>query len=382
MTHRVRFGLGLLVAGAFVYGQDKLPTNSDVLFWTVPERDTAFRQMEKVSPVHVVAAGGVVHKFAAGTVLKLPMDVDAYMSSQRASGLIIVQNNRIVLEKYAMGFDRDSRWTSFSVAKSFTSSLVGAAMRDGAIRSLNDKVSAYIPDLKGSAYEDVSVRQLLTMTSGVKWNEDYTDPKSDVALFNSHKADPGMDVTVSYMRRLPREAPAGTKWVYKTGETNLIGVLVSEATHKTLSSYLSEKIWKPYGMEQDAVWMTGSTDHEISGCCISATLRDYARLGQFILDGGKAGGKEVLTREWIAQATTKQADIGAPGQGYGFQWWTYDDGSFTARGIFGQSIFIDPSRKLIIATFGDWPTATDRKGLQPAREAFFKTVQAAVPAAR
>jgi CubicO group peptidase (beta-lactamase class C family) len=189
-------------------------------------------------------------------------------------------------------------------------------------------------------------------------------------------------VTVSYMKRLPREAPAGAKWLYKTGETNLIGVLVSQATGKTLSEYLSEKIWKPYGMEREAVWMTGTTGHEVSGCCISATLHDYARIGQFILDGGKAHGKEVFPKDWIAQATTKQADIGVPGQGYGYQWWTYDDGSFAARGIFGQSILIDPKRKLIIATSGNWPTATDRKGLQVEREAFFKSVKAALPLVR
>ena len=271
-----------------------------------------------------------------------------------------------------------SRWTSFSVAKSFTSTLVGAALRDGFIKSLDDKVSTYIPDLKGSAYEVVTVRQLLTMTSGVKWNEDYTDPKSDVAVFAAHKAEPGVNATVSYMRRLPREAPPGTKWLYKTGETNLIGVLVSQATGKTLSAYLSEKVWKPYGMERDAVWMLGSTGHEISGCCISASLRDYARLGQFILDGGKIHGEIDLPSDWLAKATTKQADIGIPGRGYGFQWWTYDDGSFAAYGIFGQSIFIDPKKKLVIATNGDWPTATDRKGLQPARDAFFKAVQAAI----
>ena len=369
----------LLLATGYLFAQGTMPTNPNVLFWTMPERDTAFRQMEKISPVHSIAAGGSVHRFQKGAPLKLSLDIDAHMTSQRVAGLIVVQDNKIRLEKYGLGFDSSSRWTSFSVAKSFTSSLAGAALKDGAIKSLDDKVTAYIPDLKGSAYDDVTVRQLLTMTSGVKWNEDYTDPKSDVALFGQHQPDAGVDATVSYMRRLTREAPAGSKWLYKTGETNLIGVLVSQATHKTLSAYLSEKIWKPYGMEREAVWMVGSTGHEISGCCVSATLRDYARIGQFILDGGKAQGKQVVTKDWIAQATTKQADIGAPGRGYGFQWWTWDDGTFAAQGIFGQSIFIDPKRKLVIATSGDWPTATDRKGLQPAREAFFKAVRAAVP---
>ena len=372
--------LALALTTATVLAQSAFPTNPNILFWSIPERDAAFRQMEKVSPVHIITAGGSIHRFPKGVPLELgSFDLDAHMNSQRVAGLIIIQDNKIRLEKFGLGFDAASRWTSFSVAKSFTSSLAGAALRDGSIKSLNDKVTVYIPGLKGSAYDDVTVKQLLTMTSGVKWNEDYTDPKSDVALFSQHQAEPGLDVTVSYMKRLPREAPAGSKWLYKTGETNLIGVLVSQATGKTLSAYLSEKIWTPYGMEKDAIWMVGNTGHEVSGCCVSATLRDYARIGQFILDGGRVHGKEILPKDWIAQATTKQADIGAPGRGYGYQWWTYDDGSFAAQGIFGQSIYIEPKRKLVIATFGNWPTAIDRKGLQLAREAFFKAVRDAIP---
>jgi CubicO group peptidase (beta-lactamase class C family) len=355
-----------------------LPKDRNVLFWTQDQRDTAFRQMEKLVDVHTIGAGGPVHAFATGTPLKLKMDVDAYMADQRNAGLIVIQDGKVRLEKYGLDYGADGRWTSFSVAKSLTSTMVGAAIKDGYIKSLDDKVTAYIPDLKGSAYDDVTVKQLLTMTSGVKWNEDYTDKKSDVALFNNHKAEPGVDVTVSYMRKLPREAPAGSKWVYKTGETNLIGVLVSSATKKTLSSYLSEKVWKPYGMESDAVWMLGSTGHEISGCCVSARLRDYARFGQFIADGGMIGGTSILPDDWIASATTKQADIGDSGRGYGFQWWTNDDGSFAAQGIFGQGIFVDPKRKLVIASNGNWKTATDPEGVGKRREAFYKAVQDAV----
>jgi CubicO group peptidase (beta-lactamase class C family) len=292
--------------------------------------------------------------------------------------LVIVQDGKIRLEKYGLDFSGDGKWTSFSVAKSFTSALVGAAIKDGYIKSIEDKVSAYIPDLKGSAYDDVTIRQLLTMTSGVKWNEDYADPKSDVALFNQHKAEDGMDVTVSYMRKLPREAPAGTKWVYKTGETNLIGVLVSSATNKKLSDYLSEKVWAPFGMEQDASWLLGSTGHEISGCCIQASVRDYARFGVFMLGGAVVDGKPILPDDWITPATTKQADIGVAGKGYGFQWWTYDDGSYAAQGIFGQGIFIDPKRRLVIASNSNWPKATDPDTVGAQREAFYKAVRAAV----
>lgn len=355
-----------------------LPRDQNVLFWTIEQRDAAFRTMDKLVDTNDISAGGKVYPLPAGKPITVDFDIDAFMKNQRNAGLIIIQDGKIRFEKYALGYSADGRWTSFSVAKSFTSTLVGAALKDGHIKSLEDKVTAYIPDLRGSAYDDVSVRQLLTMTSGVKWNEDYTDPKSDVALFNAHKAEPGIDVTVSYMRTLPREAPAGEKWVYKTGETNLIGVLVSSATRKTLSAYLSEKVWKPFGMERDGFWMLGSTGHEISGCCMSATLRDYARFGQFILGGG-AG---VVPADWFAEATKKQAEIGQPGRGYGFQWWTNDDGSFAAQGIFGQGIFIDPKRKLVIASNGNWPTATDPEGVGKEREAFYKAVQFAIDAGR
>ncbi len=360
-----------------------LPTDTNVLFWSIPQRDAAFRTMDRIpvlANANIIEAGDDVYPMPKGAPLDVGIDVDAYMEQQRTAGLVIIHDGKIRLEKYGLGFNGDGKWTSFSVAKSFSSTLVGAAIKDGYIKSIDDKVSTYIPDLKGSAYDEVSIQQLLTMTSGVKWNEDYGDKKSDVALFNAHKPEPGIDVTVSYMRKLPREAPAGTKWVYKTGETNLIGVLVSSATKKTLSAYLSEKIWAPFGMEQDGSWLLGSTGHEISGCCIQASTRDYARMGLFMLGGGVAGGKAVLPDGWIAAATTKQADIGEVENGYGYQWWTVNDGSYAAQGIFGQGIFIDPKRKLIIASNSNWPQATDRQGGDQAqkRGLFYKQVQLAI----
>ena len=388
-------GAGLLIlagaAGGFWATADddmkalvsSMPTDANVLFWNTAQRDAAFRAMDRIpilAKSHIIESGDDVYPLPKGTPITIGTDVDAYMKAQRTAGLVIVQDGKIRMEKYGLGFTGNGKWTSFSVAKSFTSTLVGAAIKDGYIKSIEDKVSTYIPDLKGSAYDDVTIRQLLTMTSGVKWNEDYADPKSDVALFNQHKAKDGMDVTVSYMRTLPREAPAGTKWVYKTGETNLIGVLVSSATKKNLSEYLSEKVWVPFGMEQDGSWLLGSTGHEISGCCIQASTRDYARFGLFIMGGAKVNGVSIVPDDWIAPATSKQADIGAPGKGYGYQWWTYGDGSFAAQGIFGQGIFIDPARRLVVASNSNWPKATDPNTVGKQREAFYKAVQAAVDA--
>ena len=360
-----------------------LPTNKDVLFWSIPQRDAAFRAMDRIPLLiksRIISAGEHVYLLPKGAPLDVGIDIDAYMKDQRTAGLVIIQDGNIRLEKYGLNFSGNGRWTSFSVAKSFTSTLVGAAIKDGYIKSIDDKVSDYIPDLKGSVYDDVTIKQLLTMTSGVKWNEDYADPKSDVALFNAHKAEPGVDVTVSYMRKLKREVPPGTKWVYKTGETNLIGVLVSSATKKNLSDYLAEKVWRPFGMEQDASWLLGSTSHEISGCCMQASTRDFARFGLFMLGGGMAEGKSVLPEGWIAAATTKRADIGDAEFGYGYQWWTMNDGSYAARGIFGQGIFIDPKRKLIIASNSNWPQATDKQGGDQAKKGvlFYKQVQLAI----
>ncbi len=357
-----------------------LPTDRNALFWSVEQRDAAFRAMDALpilARTRVIKAGDKAYSLPAGDPIAIATDIDDYMAQQRTAGLVIMVDGKVVLEKYGLGFGPEGKWTSFSVAKSLTSTMVGAAVKDGYIKSLDDKLTDYIAGLKGSAYDDVTVRQLLTMTSGVKWNEDYTDPNSDVARFNEHQAAEGEDVTVSYMKTLPREAPAGTKWVYKTGETNLIGVLVSEATGKPLAEYLSEKVWAPFGMEQDATWLLGSTGHEISGCCVQASTRDYARFGQFIINGAVAGGDKIVPDDWLAQATVKQADIGVTGRGYGYQWWTNDDGSFAAQGIFGQGIFIDPARKLVIATNGNWPTAQDAVRAA-AREAFYDAVQKAV----
>lgn len=391
--------LGRIVLGAFVavaiaatagwFNLDKetrgllatLPTDRDVLFWSQPQRDAAFRALDRLpvlAKARVVPAGGTPSPLLGGPPLALPLDVDAYMAQQRSAALVILHDGKLRLERYGLGFDRDGRWTSFSVAKSITSTLLGAAVRDGHIRSLDDKVSDYIHEMKGSAYDDVSIRQLLTMTSGVRWNEDYADPNSDVARFNNHKPEEGVDALVSYLRKLPRAAPPGTRWNYSTGETNLVGVLVVRATGKPLASYLSEKIWVPAGMEQQATWVLSRTGQEISGCCIQAATRDFARFGQFILGGARVGGQPIVPDGWLAQATARQADIGRPGRGYGFQWWTYDDGSFAARGIFGQGIFIDPRRGLVIASNGDWAGGATARAEMTAREDFYKAVQKAV----
>jgi CubicO group peptidase (beta-lactamase class C family) len=145
--------------------------------------------------------------------------------------------------------------------------------------------------------------------------------------------------------------------VYKTGETHLLGVLVSSATGQTLADYLSAKLWAPYGMEQPASWSIDRSGHELAGCCLQAALRDYARYGQFVLEGGRVGGQSIVPDGWFEAATRPQVQTEWPGVGYGYQWWTRDDGSFQAIGIHGQLVHIDPARRLVVAINSAWREA-------------------------
>ncbi len=375
------------VAGWFSLHRDvralllTVPTNKDLLFWNQAQRDAAFRALDRLpvlAKARVVPVGALPMPLPPGPALQLPLDVDAFMKAQRAAALLVVHDGKLRLERYGLGFDAGGRWTSFSVAKSITSTLVGAALRDGHIRSMDDKVTDYVVQMKGSAYDDVSIRQLLTMTSGVRWNEDYADPNSDVARFNNHKPEEGVDALASYLRQLPRAAPAGTRWNYSTGETNLVGLLVSQAVKKPLATYLAEKIWQPAGMEQQATWILSRTGQEISGCCIQATTRDFARFGMFILDGARVNGQSIVPDGWLAEATSTRTGIGIPDRGYGYQWWTSADGSFMARGIFGQAVFIDPARRLVIASNANWAAGARDPEASKGREAFYRAVQKAV----
>ena len=352
----------------------RLERPSEVLFWSQTEREAGFRAMDRITPHRTVAAGGDVRALPPGEPLDL--DVDAFMEAEKAAGLLVLQDGRVRLERYGLGFGPEGRWTSFSVAKSLTSTLVGAAIADGHIESLEAPITRYLPELAGGAYDGVTVRQLLTMTSGVAWNEDYGDPDSDVARFFEPRETGAMDPTLHYMRGLERAAEPGTRWHYSTGETNLVGLLISRATGRTLADYLSEKIWRPYGMERDAAWMTDEAGQEPGGCCLVASLRDWGRVGQLVLEDGVIDGESIVPAGWFAEATRKQADIDDPGRGYGFQWWTRDDGRFEAYGIFGQTIHIDPERRLVVVILSAWPTATGRERSQE-REAILARITAA-----
>ena len=353
------------------------------LFWSQAEREAGFRQMQALFPSDTAAAGTRVRPLPPGAPLTLPGGeawLDAYMASHHIAGLMVLHRGQVRLERYGLDFGPEQHWESYSVAKSVTSTLLGIALAQGHLRSLEDPVSTYIPELAGSAYEGVTVGQLLTMTSGVRWNEDYADPQSDVAQMYLGPCVDGQAHALSYLRGLPRAHPPGSHWNYNTAETDLIGLVVERATGRPLAHYLSDTIWKPYGMAADATWIRDECDgSNTGGSGLSATLGDYARLGQFMLEGGRIDGQQVIAEAWMQGAVRGQDSEGAPERGYGYQWWTDPDGSYSAVGIFGQMVHIDPARELVIAQVAAWPRATSSE-LVAARRDMIQVVRQAVEA--
>jgi CubicO group peptidase (beta-lactamase class C family) len=304
--------------------------------------------------------------------------LDDWMAAYNVSGVMVLKDGEVVLTRYAQGRQPTDRWVSQSVAKSVTSLLAGAAVRDGRLR-LTDTVERYVPELKGSAYAGVTVRQLLTMSSGVAWTEGYApDRPSDLFAFY-RAALAGADPYAAVMKALPRTAPAGSAFHYSTGEAHLAGLVVSRAVCMPLADYLSEKIWRPYGMERDAAWQVDPMGRELAGCCLFMTLADYARLGQFVLDGGVAQGRPVTAPGWIAQSTRAQISNGRPAPaGYGYFWWIGAE-AFEASGIYGQSILVYPKDRVVIAVNSQW-SAPDRPEDFAALGAFQKAARDAAVA--
>jgi len=370
-----------IAASAQVKPEEVYPDPLKFLFWSPQEKPVGFRNIDKIFPGHVVKRG--VHvaplPYAARELAVRyqykgeAWDTARFMEHNNVAGLLVIHDGKILMERYALGFDQNSRWTSFSVAKSFTSTLAGAAIADGAIKSIDDPVTRYLPGLKGSAYDGVTVRHVLNMSSGVKWNEDYVDPHSDVNSFSQATDESKGSRLTTYMAKLPREAEPGTKFVYKTGETNLIGEIIIGAVKKPLAAYLSEKVWSKVGMERDAFWITSPDEREIGGCCLSISLRDYGRFAMFFLSGAKG----VVAADWTKQATTPTPFSTDPRGGYGYQWWTGPNETFFASGIFGQHIQFFPAEKVIVVTLSAWPTALDG-ARRDARGAYLQAVRDAI----
>ncbi len=292
--------------------------------------------------------------------------LDDYLELNRVTALLVLQDGRIMLERYRLGNTERTRWMSMSIAKSITSTLIGAALKQGYIGSLSDPVTRYVPTLIGSAYEGVSVRDVLMMSSGVRWNETYTDPSSDRRRLLEAQISQVPGSAIALMKNLPRAAPPGTVHNYSTGETQVAAAILRSAIGRPLASYLSERIWSRFGMESDATWWLDSPDGvEIGGSGFSATLRDYGRFGLFMLQGGGAGGDSILPRGWIDEATTPKALRGGAPLEYGYLWWpgptaaSRRDGAYAALGIYGQALYINPAARTVIVVWAAQAKPTD-----------------------
>jgi CubicO group peptidase (beta-lactamase class C family) len=332
-----------------------------LLFFSTPERRVAFRNIDRLYPTRTVhAAASPLRlednpKDLAG--LTYTVDDETYtladlVKMPSSMGLIVVKDGEVLFEHYGGGNNAGTRWVSFSVTKSVTSMLIGAAIADGYIASVDEPVAHYLPRLRGTPYEDATIEHVLNMASGVAWNEDYEDPESDVAKAGGAN---GLEL-VQYLAELPKTEKVGETFNYNTGETNLAGEILRAAIGNNASVYLTHKIWQPFGMESDATWLTGGPGGgETGGCCISATLRDYARIGMFAMNGGVlADGTRVLPQDWMAMSTQPSRGY----EGYGYLWWLHGDGSYAALGIFEQQIYVDPAAQLVIAAHSNAPTAT------------------------
>jgi CubicO group peptidase (beta-lactamase class C family) len=351
-----------------------------------------FRNIDRLFSTRTIRRGPTVYPLPAsgkplthlqflsrGTVY----DLYDYVALNRVSGLLVLKAGQIAFETYQLGNHEHTRWMSMSLVKSMTATLIGAAIKDGHIHSLHDPITQYLPQLSGSAYEGVSVQHLLQMTSGVQWDETYTDPKSDRRRMLAVQQAQQSGGVLALMAGLSRAAMPGSRWNYSTGDTHVAGALLRAAVRKPLADYLSDRIWAKFGMESDATWWLESPDGlEVGGSGLSATLRDYGRFGLFLLEGGKAGGEQIVPDGWVNEAASPQI-VNGKSVDYGYLLWpiphssgTIHEGAFAARGIFGQHLYMNPKEKVVVVVWSALPKPTGKATVRD--DDFFAAVSQAL----
>jgi CubicO group peptidase (beta-lactamase class C family) len=348
---------------------------------------STLRNLDRLLPARVVEPGLTVRPLAHGGPLPEicfeegdgTRDLFDFVSLNRVAGLLVIKNGVVRHEQYELGNHERTRWASMSMAKTITATLIGAAVKGGCIGSLDDRVIEYLPRLSGSAYEDVTLRQVLTMTSGVKWDETYTDPASERRKLLTIQSRQLCGSTLDFMASLPRAAAPGKVWNYNTGETFVLGAVLHAAVGRPLSVYLSECLWAAFGMESSATWWVESPDGiEFGGSGLSATLRDYGRLGLFWLSEGRSGESSTLPESWMKDLGSS---IYVDGRvvDYGYMSWpleraegTIHEAAFAAIGIFGQHIYVSPRQELVVVVWSALPKPADASPI--AWDAFFGAV--------
>ncbi len=333
-----------------------------------------FRNMQRFTPTSVMQPGADTWELGdnsdtlefSGEFLGEETSLEDFLALSNTSALLVIKGDKVIYEHYAHGDSVDSLHMSFSVAKSFVATLVGIAVEEGLIKSIDEPIRTYLPQLTSKTWDGVTIRHVLQMSSGVRFDENYTDPKSDINKMGV------LMQTMSYLdyiNTLEREHAPGTFNHYASINTQLLGILLVEVTGKTLTEYMQEKLWQPVGMEHEGYWTLDGQGYELAMGGMAASARDYARLGLLYLHGGRRGDAQIVPAGWVKAAVTPDAPHLMPGDnpassnpsGYGFQWWTPrdPDGDFLARGIWGQNIYVHPANEVVIVKL-----AADAKNFQ------------------
>ncbi|GHF15090.1 hypothetical protein GCM10017044_06540 [Kordiimonas sediminis] len=327
--------------------------NMDTLYpyVSVPKGDTVFEYPEAMQPL------GNSYTYD-GESKKL----NSFFDKTQTTGLLVIKDGTIIHEMYRLGETRASKHTSWSVAKSFVSTLIGMAIEDGLIQSVEDRVEIYVPDLVGTAYGAATIEDVLQMSSGVDFSESYGEAGSNTAfnfsdaqkvLYRTWLLGDSLDDILAGYEKL--EDP-GERFYYRSSDTHILSWILREVTGKPVEQYLSEKLWKPLGMEADAYWSTDGVGTPIGFCCLNAVLRDYAKLGSLYINGGVWNGQQLISEDWVKRATRPSKPHLEPehvggNRGYQYQWWVPKDydGEYIAMGIWGQYIWVSEKAGVVIA---------------------------------
>jgi CubicO group peptidase (beta-lactamase class C family) len=279
-----------------------------------------------------------------------------FLQRTDTSALLILQNGRIQFEKYWLTGGENVQWMSMSVAKSFISALVGIAIRDGHINNIEEAISDYVPELKNSPYNNVRIKDVLQMSSGASWNEDYSDPESDINRWAKIFALGGS--FDEFIQTLSDDFKPGTRNRYNSMDTQALGMLVNRATGKTITNYMTEMLWHPMGASNEGYWLLDSEGMEMAFAGLNITARDYAKFGELYRLDGKLNGQQIVPKSWVKDSITPDGPHLTPGDnplsdyplGYGYQWWVPegDKGEFMAIGIYNQMIYVAPESNMVI----------------------------------
>jgi CubicO group peptidase (beta-lactamase class C family) len=278
------------------------------------------------------------------------LTLEDYLNERPVTGFLIAKDNTILLERYQYGRTDTDRLTSFSMAKSVVALLVGIAVKEGAIRSVDDLAEIYVPGLKDTEYGRTPIKALLLMASGVAFSEDYANRSSDIYTLARLTLEQDPAGSLAAVKQFnTRRSPPGGRFSYSSAETVVLGLVLAAATKRTLSDYAAEKLWQPLGAEADATWIIDATGQEVAFAYVNAVLRDWARLGLMLANRGNWQGKMVIPADWLAASAADALSLDPPPGKYGYQIWYSDDTRrFSLRGLRGQYVIVDPDLKLVL----------------------------------